>query len=31
MKGAPVLLRLVWYLTRGRYARLTESAFGPTR
>ena len=28
MKGAPLLLKLMWYRTRGRYARLIENAFG---
>jgi iron-sulfur cluster repair protein YtfE (RIC family) len=27
MKGAPLFLKLVWYLTRGRYARLVNHAF----
>jgi hypothetical protein len=27
MKGAPLFLRLVWYLTRGRYARLVRRSF----
>ena len=31
MKGAPLFLTLVWYLTRGRYARLSSRAMGDTR
>lgn len=31
MKDAPAFLKLVWYLTRGRYARLANKAFASAR
>lgn len=28
LSGAPLPLKMVWYLYRGRYARLTKAALG---
>jgi hypothetical protein len=31
MQGAPLFLKLMWYMTRGRYAHLVDRSFGDTR